>query len=148
MQEALGDLRRALERPLAPLPPETGSTLAAQLERVCATPQLPLAVNWPATVKVPSEFESLAQSVLAEALRNIGKHAEPTRVEVNVDRDEDTFTLEVRNDGARPTRGEGGMGLRLAGFEALQRGGMVEFGTTGGDGWRVRLVVPLRREHV
>ena len=55
MQEALADLRRALERPLAPLPPETGSTLAAQLERVCATPQLPLAVNWPATVEVPGE---------------------------------------------------------------------------------------------
>jgi signal transduction histidine kinase len=146
MQEALGDLRRALERPLAPLPPETGSTLAAQLERVCATPQLPLAVNWPATVEVPAEFEALAQSFLAEALRNIGKHAEPTRVEVNVDRDADTFTLEVRNDGAKPTPGEGGMGLRLAGFEALQRGGMVEFGATGEDGWRVRLVVPLRRE--
>jgi signal transduction histidine kinase len=148
MQEALGDLRRALERPLAPLPPETGSTLAAQLERVCATPQLPLAVNWPRTIIVPGELEPLAQSVLAEALRNIGKHADPTRVEVNVDRDEETFTLEVRNDGARGTRGEGGMGLRLAAFEALQHGGMLEFGAAGEDGWRVRLVVPLRREHV
>ena len=33
LQEAVGDLRRALERPLAPLPPETGTTLAAELER-------------------------------------------------------------------------------------------------------------------
>jgi signal transduction histidine kinase len=146
MQEALADLRRALERPLAPLPPETGSTLAATLERVCASPQLPLAVNWPPNVVVPGELEPLAQSVLAEALRNISKHAEPTRVEVNVDRDADTFTLEVRNDGATRTRGEGGMGLRLAGFEALQHGGMLEFGATDGDGWRVRLVVPLGRE--
>jgi signal transduction histidine kinase len=113
---------------------------------VCASPQLPLAVNWPGTVTVPGELEPLAQSVLAEALRNIGKHAEPTRVEVNVDRDADTFTLEVRNDGAVETHGEGGMGLRLAAFEALQHGGMVEFGSTGRDGWRVRLVVPLRRE--
>src|SRR4029077_19480270 len=32
LQEAVGDLRRALERPLAPLPPETGTTLAAELE--------------------------------------------------------------------------------------------------------------------
>ena len=36
MQEALADLRRALERPLAPLSPETGTTLAAELERICA----------------------------------------------------------------------------------------------------------------
>ena len=35
------------------------------------------------------------------------------------------------------------MGLRLAAFEALQRGGVVEFGPEGGDEWRVRLVVPL-----
>jgi signal transduction histidine kinase len=152
MQEAIGDLRRALERPLAPLPPETGTTLAAQLERVCATPQLPLAVNWPATVTVPPDLELLAQSVLAEALRNIGKHADPARVEVSVDRDADTFTLEVRNDGARSAAhgpgGSGGMGLRLAAFEALQHGGMVEFGPTGRDGWRVRLVVPPQREQV
>jgi signal transduction histidine kinase len=152
MQEAIGDLRRALERPLAPLPPETGTTLAAQLERVCATPQLPLAVNWPQAVIVPAELEPLAQSVLAEALRNIGKHADPSRVEVNVDQDADTFTLEVRNDGARSAADggadSGGMGLRLAAFEALQHGGMVEFGPTGPEGWRIRLVVPLQQEHV
>src|SRR5579884_2468248 len=47
LQEAVADLRAALERPLAPLPPESGTTLAAQLERVCASPQFPLAVLWP-----------------------------------------------------------------------------------------------------
>jgi signal transduction histidine kinase len=148
MQEAIGDLRRALERPLAPLPAETGTTLAAELERVCATPQLPLAVHWPAGVSVPDDVEPLAQSVLAEALRNIAKHAEPSRVQVNVDHDQDTFTLEVRNDGARSPAGDGGggMGLRLAAFEALQQGGVVEFGPVDSDGWRVRLVVPLQPE--
>jgi hypothetical protein len=52
--------------------------------------------------------------------------------------------LGVRNDGATPQRrGTGtGMGLRLAAFEALQRGALVEFGPEGGD-WRVRLVVPV-----
>jgi hypothetical protein len=37
------------------------------------------------------------------------------------------------------------MGLRLASFEALQLGGVVEFGRCDGDAWRVRLVVPLGR---
>jgi signal transduction histidine kinase len=146
MQRAIGDLRRALERPLAPLPPETGTTLAAELERVRTSSELPLEVQWPPEVTLPSDLEPLAQSVLGEALRNIAKHAVPSRVDVAVSRDADTFTLELRNDGARPGAGSGGMGLRLAAFEALQHGGMVEFGPTGSDGWRVRLVVPLQRE--
>ena len=35
------------------------------------------------------------------------------------------------------------MGLRLAALEAIQSGGMVEFGPVGRDEWRVRLVLPL-----
>jgi signal transduction histidine kinase len=146
MQEAIGDLRRALERPLAPLPAETGTTLAAELTRIAATPGPPVMVHWPAGVTVPGHLEPLAQSVLAEALRNIAKHARPSQLDVTVARDADTFTLEIRNDGGSARRGDGGMGLRLAAFEALQQGGVAEFGPCGDAGWRVRLVVPLSQE--
>jgi signal transduction histidine kinase len=150
MNEALGDLRRALERPLAPLPPETGTTLAAELERVRRSPGMVVDVDWRGEFTVPSDLEPLAQSVLAEALHNITKHAKPTRVEVLVTRDERTFTLAVRNDGTSTAvpvpAGGGGMGLRLAAFEALQHGGVVESGPTGPDSWEVRLVVALEQE--
>ncbi len=142
MQEALSDLRSALERPLAPLAQETGTTLASELARVVQAPGPPVRVTFPAEVAVPPEFEPLAQSVLAEALRNIAKHAEPTRVDVVVASDEDTFSLEVRNDGVAPGARGSGMGLRLAAFEALQYGGVVDFGAPEEDLWRVRLVVP------
>jgi signal transduction histidine kinase len=132
MQEALSDLRRALERPLAPLPAETGTTLAAELERLAGAAGPPLHVAWAAGV-----------TVLAEALRNIAKHASPARVDVTVARGEDTFTLEVRNDGVISGARGAGMGLRLASFEALQQGGVVDFGSPGAGLWRVRLVVPL-----
>ena len=71
---------------------------------------------------MPPDVEALAQSVLAEALRNADKHAEPSSVRVHVDRTDGTFVLEVRNDGTRPRpRGTGaGMGLRLAAVEALR----------------------------
>jgi signal transduction histidine kinase len=146
MQDAVGDLRKALERPLAPLPPETGSTLADELERVRKSPGMAVEVDWRGDFSVPTDIEPLAQAVLAEALRNIAKHADPSRVEVTVARDADSFVLEVRNDGARAEADEPGIGLRLAAFEALQRGGSVEYGPADDDGWRVRLVVALERE--
>jgi len=145
MQEALSDLRDALERPLAAVPLQTGTTLAAELARVIAAPSPQVHVTWPETVSVPEDAEPLAQSVLAEALRNIAKHAAPTLVEVAVGRGRDTFTLEVRNDGVSAGARGAGMGLRLAAFEALQHGGVVEFGAPGEGRWRVRLVVPVGR---
>src|SRR5581483_11199000 len=99
MQEALAELRRALERPLAPVARETASTLRAELEHAALPTGAPVSVDWHDQVEVPAELEPLAQSVLAEALRNASKHAAPTAVEVSVGRGTDTFMLEVRNDG-------------------------------------------------
>jgi signal transduction histidine kinase len=92
---------------------------------------------------VPEEVEGLAQSVLAEAVRNAHKHATPTRVDVTVRQDDDTFILDVVNDGVRAAAHATGMGLRLAALEALQVGGIVEFGQREPGTWRVRLAVPV-----
>ncbi|HWE13535.1 MAG TPA: GAF domain-containing protein [Solirubrobacteraceae bacterium] len=146
MQEALSDLRSALERPLAPLTPSgpPSTTLAAELARVIQTPGPRVRVDWPDDVTVPLDIEPLAQSVLAEALRNIAKHARASLVDVAVVADEETFTLEIGNDGVSSAARGVGMGLRLAAFEALQHGGVVEFGAPEAGRWRVRLFVPLR----
>jgi signal transduction histidine kinase len=145
VQEALGDLREALERPLAAVPQHTGTTLADELARVSEAqpPAPPVTILWDADVTVPPSVEPLAQSVLSEALRNVAKHARATSVQVHVGADEDTFTLEVRNDGVGSGARGAGMGLRLASFEALQQGGVVDFGAPADGEWRVRLVVPL-----
>jgi signal transduction histidine kinase len=148
MHAALADLREALSRPLAPPSLDTGATLRGELARLGRHyKDLPLELHWEEGVEVPENVEALAQSVLAEALRNAHKHARPSSVRVRVGRVDGTFVLEVRNDGAKPQRrGTGtGMGLRLAAFEALQRGALVEFGPEGGD-WRVRLVVPMEED--
>ena len=146
LQEAIRDLRAALERPLAPVPRETGVTLVEELERLQSSGVLPLQITGEpelATLRLDDELDALAQSFLAEALRNIAKHAEPTRIEIALDRGDDTFSLQVLNDGLRPGPRGVGMGLRLAAFEALGQGGMVEFGEDVDGAWRVRLVVPL-----
>ena len=148
MQDALSDLRSALERPLAPVSNDTGTTLAAEVARLVQAPgrEGEVRVTWPDEVEVPAQAEPLAQSVLAEALRNIAKHAAPSVVEVVVGVDDDTFSLEVRNDGVASGVRGAGMGLRLAAFEALQHGGVVDFGAPAEGSWRVRLVVPLVSE--
>ena len=146
MHAALGDLRDALARPLAPPSVDTGATLREELARLGRHyKDLPLELDWEEGAELPQELEPLAQSVLAEALRNAHKHARPSSVRVNVCRVDGTFVLEVRNDGVGRaddgSRGTG-MGLRLAAVEALQRGGVVEFGPEDGQDWRVRLVLP------
>jgi signal transduction histidine kinase len=144
LQQAVAELRRALQRPLAAHPRGTAGTLAEQLELLREQLPAPVEVQWPPGIVVPHELEPLAQSFLGEALRNAAKHAQPSRITVAVGCDLETFTLEVRNDGvpADADAGTHGMGLRLAAFEALRQGGCVEFGALGEGSWRARLVVP------
>ena len=147
IQAAVADLRHALARPVAPPRPDTGATLREELERLGSSYDgPPLQIAWDDGVEVPRPVEQLAQAVLAEALRNAHKHAEPTRIDVAVTSQDGTFALEIVNDGVEENRrGRGaGMGLRLAALDALQSGGVVDFGPTGDAGeWRVRLVVPV-----
>ena len=148
LQAALRDLRRALQRPLGRMAPATLTTFGDELERLReAHPELGIELTpGSAEVGVPRELEPLAQSVLVEAVRNARKHARPTRVEVSMRRQDGAWVMEVSNDGVgAPTRTISGMGLRLAALEALQVGGLVEFGPRGAETWRVRLAVPHER---
>ena len=84
--------------------------------------------------------------MLAEAVRNAHKHAGPSKVEVCLEvKDGDTLVLDVINDGVRGRARQSGMALKLAALEALQFGGIVEFGEREPGSWRVRLAVPLER---
>lgn len=141
---ALRELRSALQRPLGRPSRPTGTTLAAELERLQAEhPDLKLEVEG-AVAAVPAGAEALAQSVLAEAIRNARKHADGARVVVRVERRDTAFVLEVENDAAAGSATpSAGMGLRLAALEALNLGGIVEFGRQAAGTWLVRLVVHL-----
>jgi signal transduction histidine kinase len=145
LQAALSDLRAALQRPLGRMAPDTQTTLLEEVERLRrAHPDLGVRLA-PGSrdVHVPHELEPLAQSVLAEAVRNAHKHARPTAVEVSLRQEEDTLILDVVNDGVRERAHSTGVGLRLAALEALQAGGIVEFGQRDEGRWRVRLAVPV-----
>jgi signal transduction histidine kinase len=144
VQTALSDLRAALKRPLGRTPRQTQTTLRAEVGRlVRAYPELGISLEMDGGERVPANLEPLAQSVLSEAILNAHKHARPSRVTVSVGRSDGAFVLEVVNDGV--TRGQPhspGIGLRLSALEALQSGGVLEFGKQRPGTWQVRLVVP------
>jgi signal transduction histidine kinase len=144
VQAALGELRATLQRPLGRPPRPTRTSLGAELERLAREhADLEIVVSEGDPADVPERLESLAQSVLAEAVRNAHKHAQPTRIAVALRRTDGAFVLEVVNDGVARLSGPTGMGLRLVAFEALQSGGVVEYGPGDAAGlWRVKLVVP------
>ena len=85
--------------------------------------------------------------MLAEAVRNAHKHAQPSKVEVLLERTRRRAgSWKSSNDGVSGRPRRTGMGLRLAALEALQAGGIVEFGEREPGTWRVRLAVPLERD--
>ena len=142
-QAALSDLRTAIQRPLGRTPRATRTTFLAEVERLSRMhPDLGVSLESGGQVRVPVALEPLAQSVLAEAVRNAHKHATPTRVTVRLSQSDGAFVLEVANDGVLGRSRRAGMGLRLAALEALQSGGVVEFGAREPGTWQVRLVVP------
>jgi signal transduction histidine kinase len=141
---ALSELRAALQRPLAASARSTGTTLTEEIGRLARAGRVTVVEG--ADVAVPAQLEPVAQSILREALRNAAKHASPTEIEIRLLRPDDAFVLEVVNDGVDASSrvaAASGMGLRLAAFEALEHGGVVEFGPAGEGFWRVRLAVPL-----
>jgi signal transduction histidine kinase len=144
LQAALQELRDLVQRPLSRTARPTGTTLAAEIRRCTDEhPALGIRLESGDPADVPPELEALAQSVFIEAIRNAQKHASPTYVGVRVAREDVAFVLTVVNDGVRDGGAASGMGLRLAALEALQHGGVVEFGRGAPGTWQVRLVVPV-----
>ena len=94
---------------------------------------------------MPASLEALAQSILAEAVRNAHKHAARERRE-SVRCATTAARSSSRCATTAPTctaDGHGGVGLRLATLEALQHDGVLEYGEPEPGAWQVRLVVPI-----
>ena len=144
IQDALADLRAAVQRPLGRRSEQRPTTLVDEVSRLSHEhPEVAVELEVAPGMQIPSRLEPLAQSLVAEALRNALKHAKPTRVVVRITAHNGALVLDVVNDGVAETSSRHtGMGLRLAAFEALQQGGVIEFGQTDTSEWRVRLLVP------
>jgi signal transduction histidine kinase len=141
---ALGELRAALQRPLGRSSPPTSVAFLEELQRLRGLhPEREIVLSGDPR-QVPAQLEALSQSILVEAVRNAVKHADAKRIEVRLAGAEDAFTLDIRNEGATGAAdARSGIGLRLATLEALQHGGVLEFGECDPGVWQVRLMAPV-----
>jgi two-component system NarL family sensor kinase len=91
-------------------------------------------------------IEALLFRVTRESLQNVRKHAQATRVDVEISASRDTTTLTIEDDGRGFDPGElrrdSGLGLRLLEDAVAEAGGQMRVSATPGHGTRVRVEVP------
>jgi signal transduction histidine kinase len=110
------------------------------LARRCA---VPVTVTIDEERRLPDHVEVAAYYVVAEALTNVVKHANATRVSVDVHTGHDTLRLLIRDDGdgrADPARGSGLVGL-VDRVEAL--GGAFGVESPAGQGTTLDVTLPV-----
>ena len=94
----------------------------------------------------PEATVALVWRVAQEAVRNVSRHADATRMSVTVCREEDALVLEVVDDGRgfdhAAARSSGGFGLRGLQSLAADAGARLDVESTVGVGTTVRMEVP------
>jgi signal transduction histidine kinase len=97
--------------------------------------------------RLPGAIEVAAYYVVAEALTNVGKHAEASAVNVGANADNVNLRLSIRDDGiggADSVKGSGLIGLKDR-VEAL--GGHLQIASHPGNGTSLDVTIPLEAGH-
>ena len=120
-------------------------TLVAEVRH--ALPSTPVVVfEGPIEVSVDQASADELVVVLREALSNVARHAEASRIEVTLVADDSTVTLTVEDDGVGPPpeAPDHGNGLRNMASRAERLGGSFELARRAGGGACQRWSVPRR----
>lgn len=136
-------------------PPGLGRAgLAQALEDVLAGMRsrgVEVQTSLPERVALAPDIEALLFRISQEAVRNVARHAQASRVVVDLALEDGHAVLEVRDDGrgfvpdarGRPPAGEGHIGLQMLGDLVADSGGRLEVRSAAGAGTTVHAEVPL-----
>lgn len=120
--------------------------LSPALEALALRSAVPVTLNVRHEQRLPDAVEVAAYYVASEALTNVSKHAEASLVELDLDLDDASLRLSIRDDGrggADPSRGSGLLGLKDR-VEAL--GGTIHIESPPGTGTRLRVAIPVHAD--
>ena len=120
----------------------SGHGLAVALESLATVAPLEVELKTDGLPRLPEPLEVAAYYVVSESLTNAAKHAQASRVSVELRVDDDTLVAEIIDDGIGGADSERGTGLRgLADrIEALD--GRLRIWSAAGSGTRVRAEIP------
>jgi signal transduction histidine kinase len=136
---AIGELRE-LAHGILPAVLMRGG-LSAGVRSLAQRSQVPIDVT--VTVdRLPAVLEATAYFVISEALTNVAKHAQATRVTVRVHADDESLHVEVRDNGVGGARLDGA-GLGGLADRAAALNGRLQIESPPGGGTRVVANLPL-----
>ncbi|MGH4015700.1 MAG: GAF domain-containing sensor histidine kinase [Pseudonocardiaceae bacterium] len=148
---ALDETRNAIAGLRPPVLDDLG--LAASLESLARSTQLPHVQVDAVATSLPEHVETAVYRIAQEALQNVMKHACAQRVHLRLSRTAEAVLLDVSDDGigfdSAATRGHAGpAGYGLPGMQqrAELLGGQLTAESTPGHGTVVRLRVPVSHE--
>jgi signal transduction histidine kinase len=97
-------------------------------------------------LRLPQETESLLYRLVQEALNNVVKHAEASRAEAVLEREDGVVEVTVRDDGRGfdPATANGGFGLTGMRERVELAGGELRIEATPGAGTTVSATIPFR----
>jgi signal transduction histidine kinase len=125
----------------------TEGGLSPAIEALALRSPIPVELNVRCERRLPDGIEVAAYYVVSEALTNAAKHADASRVRIDLHVEEGTLCLSVVDDGvggADPNGGSGLIGLKDR-VEAL--GGTIDVASPPGSGTRLDVEIPLLGAH-
>ena len=132
---------RSLARGLHPaLLSERG--LMPALEALATRSQVPVTLRGATIGRLDPSIESAAYFVVSEALTNVMKHADASRVHLTVERQGTTLVLEVRDDGSGGASVDADGGLRGLSDRVAALDGRLRVESPSGHGTLVRVELP------
>ena len=120
----------------------SGHGLAVALESLATVTPLEVELKTDGLPRLPERLEVAAYYVVSESLTNAAKHAQASRVSVEVRVDEDTLIAEIIDDGIGGADSERGTGLRGLADRVEALDGRLRIWSAAGSGTHVRAEIP------
>lgn len=149
--QAALDVMRLWARALDPPPPADGVGGAAAFDAIAEAFRgtgLEVTVDHRGTDGfLPQEISLFATRFVQEGLTNVLRHAEATRVDVEILQSPQQVRITLRDDGRGHMDGHEGFGLRSLRERAAALGGTLSSGSMARGGWQLAVVLPLTEDH-
>ena len=118
--------------------------LVKALEALARLSSVPVTLEARVDRQLPAPIEVAAYYVVSEALTNVAKHANATRVQVTLEERDGELRLRITDDGVGGADPSGGSGLVGLKDRVEAGGGTFTVDSRAGEGTRLDIALPLR----